>query len=157
MKRVALVLLLALTFVTVTGHASVLDAVIALVFGVLIMVATPGARSPVRALERPSGLLRFLFGVGRELVKGAATMLWVLLGGRTWRTLGMVELPLGERTSAGVAVSSWVTTAGPGSIVVDIDEHAGLMLVNVIDASNPDEVRRDHERFYRRFQTPALP
>jgi hypothetical protein len=43
-------------------------------------------------------------------------------------------------------------TLSPGSFLVDVDWDAGEMLVHVIDASDPEAVRRDAEKYYRLWE-----
>ena len=70
---------------------------------------------------------------------------------------GIVRIPIGDRTRLGVAVSALATTLSPGSVFIDLDEAAGVMLLHVIDASDPDEVRAAHLRFYERYQRRVFP
>jgi multisubunit Na+/H+ antiporter MnhE subunit len=50
-----------------------------------------------------------------------------------------------------------LTTLSPGSVLVDIDWQRRDMLLHVIDASDPDAVRADLERFYDRYQRRVFP
>lgn len=70
---------------------------------------------------------------------------------------GIVAVPIGERTPAGVAVSAMATTLSPGTFLVDVDWERGVMLIHAIDASDPDEVREDHQEFYRKWQSKVFP
>jgi multicomponent K+:H+ antiporter subunit E/multicomponent Na+:H+ antiporter subunit E len=45
----------------------------------------------------------------------------------------------------------------PGEFLVDVDWIERVMLIHVLDASDPEEVRRDHQRFYVRFQRAVFP
>ena len=77
----------------------------------------------------------------------------LVLSGRS----GIVALPIGGRTETGVAVSALVATLSPGEVLVDVDRARGVMLVHVMDAADPEEVRRRHEEFYRRYQQRVFP
>jgi len=70
---------------------------------------------------------------------------------------GIVRIPIGERSERGVAVSALATTLSPGSLLVDVDWHRGDILLHVIDASDPDGLRRDHQHFYDRYQRRVFP
>jgi len=66
-------------------------------------------------------------------------------------------VPIGERTTSGVAVSALTTTMSPGEVLVDIDWERGVMLIHVLDARDPDAVRARHLRFYERYQRRVFP
>ena len=70
---------------------------------------------------------------------------------------GIVAVPIAERSPLGVAVSGLATTLSPGAFLVDVDWEQRVMLIHVLDASDPDEVRADHQRFYRRWQRHVFP
>jgi multisubunit Na+/H+ antiporter MnhE subunit len=42
-------------------------------------------------------------------------------------------------------------------VFIDLDEAAGVMLLHVIDASDPEQVRAAHLRFYERYQRRVFP
>ena len=130
--------------------------------GALLLVLRDRLR-PVRAADAgtlPSRIAWFPVLIG-------AILLDVLLG--TWdvalRVLhlrpiehpGIVEVPVGDRTELGVAVSALATTLSPGTVLVDVDQERGVMLLHVIDASDPDRVRADLQRFYDRAQRGVFP
>jgi len=62
---------------------------------------------------------------------------------------GIVRIPLGQHSRAGIGVVSLLLTISPGSFLVDIDWEDSSMLVHYIDASNPAQLRRDVEKYYR--------
>lgn len=70
---------------------------------------------------------------------------------------GIVVIPMQERTALGVAVSALAMTLSPGSVFVDLDWRRRIMLLHVIDASNPAAVRAHHRHFYERYQRPVFP
>ncbi|MBW3652643.1 MAG: Na+/H+ antiporter subunit E [Actinobacteria bacterium] len=70
---------------------------------------------------------------------------------------GLVRIPIGQRSERGIAVSALATTLSPGSVLVDIDRERGDLLLHVIDASDPDAVRRRLQRFYERYQRRVFP
>jgi multicomponent Na+:H+ antiporter subunit E len=70
---------------------------------------------------------------------------------------GIVAVPMGERTPRGVAVSALATTLSPGTVLIDVDWDRRVMLLHVIDATDPDEVRAREQRFYERYQRRVFP
>jgi multisubunit Na+/H+ antiporter MnhE subunit len=54
-------------------------------------------------------------------------------------------------------VSTLVTTLAPGSVVTEIDWERGVFWLHVLDASDPEGVRRAHQQFYDRYQRRVFP
>lgn len=99
----------------------------------------------------------FALAVFREVVKGTWEVALVTLHLRSLEKPGIVEVPIGERTPAGVAVWAVVTGLPPGSFFVDVDSGRKVVLIHVIDASDPGAFRRQQEEFYRRYQRKVFP
>lgn len=99
----------------------------------------------------------FAAAVLLNIVTGSWKVALVVIGLRPLRQTGIVAVPIGERTQNGIAVSALVTTLSPGTFLVDVDERRGVMLIHTIDASEPDRVRQQHQRFYSRYQKKLFP
>lgn len=101
-------------------------------------------------------LLWYLF---IDILKGTYQIVTITLGLRPLVKPGIVKLPIGAHSPYGVGPVGYFVTLSPGSFMVDIDWEERVMLVHVIDASNPDAVRRDAEKYYRLWEygtyTPA--
>lgn len=108
-------------------------------------------------LGRLLAFLPFVYAVLRDTVVGTWQVTRATLGRRPPEKSGIVAVPIGERTPVGVAVSALVTTISPGALLVDVDWERGVMLIHVMDASDPEEVRRSHEDFYQRYQRKVFP
>ena len=70
---------------------------------------------------------------------------------------GIVPVPIGDRTRIGVVVSSIATTLSPGTLLIDIDWEAGVMLIHAIDAGDPERIKANHQRFYDRYHRRVFP
>lgn len=92
-----------------------------------------------------------------EIVVGTWNVALVVLHLRPLAHPGIVAVPIEERTPLGVAVSALITTLSPGSFLVDVDWKRYVMLIHVLDASDPDAVRQAHQEFYRRYQRRVFP
>ncbi len=92
-----------------------------------------------------------------EIVLGTWRVALVVLGARPLAAPGIVAVPIGERTRAGVVVTALLATLAPGEFLVDVDWRRGVLLVHVLDASDPDAVRERHARFYERYQRAVFP
>ena len=70
---------------------------------------------------------------------------------------GIVAVPIGERTKLGVVVTGVTTSLAPGSILLDVDWQRNMMLIHVIDASDPDQVRAHMQELYDGYQRKVWP
>lgn len=94
-------------------------------------------------------LLWYLF---IDILKGTYQIITITLGVRPLVQPGIVKVPIGAHTPAGVGPVGFFITLSPGSFLVDIDWEEGMMLIHVIDASDPDGVRKDAEKYYRLWE-----
>lgn len=92
-----------------------------------------------------------------DIVRGTWTVALIVVGARPLVNPGIVAVPIGARSRVGVAVSGLATTLSPGSFLVDVDWEANVMLIHVIDASDPDTLRAGFQRFYDRYQRRVFP
>ena len=68
-----------------------------------------------------------------------------------------VAIPFGDRTPLGVTVTGLYASLEPGTVLVDVDDEARVMLFQVADLGNGEPFRRDTERFYQRWQRRVAP
>lgn len=140
-----------------------LDILIGLALGAAVLVGLrdyvlPRSRAgATRVLRRVLAFPRFAAAVVVDIVRGTIEVSLVVLGLRALAAPGVVEIPIGERTPRGVAVSGLATTLSPGAVLIDVDFDRGVMLLHVLDAADPDAVRAAHERFYRDHQRAVFP
>lgn len=95
--------------------------------------------------------------VAREVTTGTWQVAVVSLGLRRPPRAGIVAIPIGERTPEGVAVSALAATLSPGELLIDVDWDERLLFLHVMDASDPDAVRRRHQEIYDRHQRRVFP
>jgi len=108
-------------------------------------------------LRRVARFPVFALAVVCEVVVGTWQVALVVVGLRPLDHPGIVAVPIGDRTPSGVVASALALTLSPGEVLVDIDWRRRVMLLHVIDASDPAAVRARHERFYRRYQRGVFP
>jgi len=130
---------------------------VALVFASRRFVFGDGPARGTSLSRRAVAFLPFALAVFREILTGTWEVTLVTLHLRPLKRPGIVEVPIGERTPAGVAVWSVVAGLPPGSFFVDVDRERGVVLLHVIDAGDPEAVRRQEEEFYRRYQRKVFP
>ena len=119
-------------------------------------------------LERPQGEGRplaarvaaaplLLAALLLEIARGTWDVALRVLGLRPVEHPGIVVIPIGERSELGVAVTGLLAGLSPGSLLLDVDRERQAMLFHVIDASDPDAVRAQLDRFYQRYQRRVFP
>lgn len=109
---------------------------------------------------RPRRLLAFIPFSGalcREIVVGTWTVLRIVLHPRPRNRPGIIAVPHGERTRAGVVVSALATSLSPGSSLIAIDWERREMLVHLLDVPDPDAARAALQQFYERYQRAIFP
>jgi multicomponent Na+:H+ antiporter subunit E len=156
------VALLAAVYLLALGSAHPLD----LAFGLALAAALSfGLRG---RLQRPQGggpslaariaaAPVLLAAVAAEIARGTWDVALRVLHLRSVEHPGIVLVPIGERTELGVAVTGLLVGLSPGSLLLDVDSERRAMLFHVIDASDPDAVRAQLDRFYRRYQRRVFP
>jgi multicomponent Na+:H+ antiporter subunit E len=162
-RYVAAVAGLALVYALALGSFHPLDLLFgaglaaALAFASRRFVFGDGPYGRTSLLRRVAAFVPFSLAVFREIVVGTWEVTLVTLHLRPLGRPGIVEVPLGERTPAGVAVWAVVTGLPPGSFFVDVDGDRGVVLIHILDASDPGAFRRQQEEFYRRYQRAVFP
>ena len=129
----------------------------ALVFASRRFVFGNGPDGRASLLRRVVAFLPFSLAVFREVVVGTWEVALVTLHLRPLNKPGIVEVPIADRTPAGVAVWAVVTGLPPGSFFVDVNGERGVVLIHILDASDPEAFRRQQEEFYRRYQRGVFP
>lgn len=114
----------------------------------------PPTRAPL--LRRLAGLPALVGGTLVDLARGT----WqtaVCLVGRGLADGGLVEVPIPRSGPASAA--AWGVRVGfvPDTVVVDIDEERGRMLLHVVDARDPAAVVAEQHHSYRRRQRRVFP
>lgn len=154
---------LVLVYLLVLASLSPWDVVFGVLLGAVLLRVTRGfgfggRPAPLPGLfRRLVAFLPFAVVTIRDILRGTWNVALVVLHVRPLRRPGIVAVPIAERTPLGVAVSALVTTLSPGAFLVDVDETDRVMLIHVLDASDPDAVRDEHQTFYRRYQRHVFP
>lgn len=154
--------LLTLAYLLVLGSFKPLDIVMGFAISGALIYGT--RRFSFREKPASSNLLGrfvyfwpFLIAEVWNIITGTLNVALVTLHVKPLISPGIVAVPIGERTPTGVAVSAQCTTLSPGTFLVDVDWERGVMLIHAIDASDPDEVRREHQEFYDKWQKKVFP
>jgi multisubunit Na+/H+ antiporter MnhE subunit len=119
--------------------------------------APPPTSRGLTLLGRMVAFVPFAAVVFRNILVGNVEVTLVTLGLRPLVSPGIVAVPIGDRTPAGVAVWAVVTGLPPGSFFVDVDREREVVLIHVLDARDPEAYREEQEYFYRRYQSKVFP
>jgi multisubunit Na+/H+ antiporter MnhE subunit len=132
----------------VTG--AVLGLAVALALRPRSRPARDGAR---RRADRVAASLTTVLSTADEMVRGSWRTALFCLGRRC--SPGLVEIPRGDRSPAGVALWGLLTGEAPDEIVVDVEDE--VLVVHLLDAADPDAVRERHRRAYERHLRRVAP
>jgi multisubunit Na+/H+ antiporter MnhE subunit len=131
-----------------------IGALFALPIAVALRPRKPGA-PPARMLTRAWAAGGLLAQTAAEMVRGSWRVARFCLADEG--SSGLVELPRGDRSPAGVATWGLLTGEAPDEIPVDVDEQRGVLIVHLVDASDPAAVRARHARTHERWLRRAVP
>jgi multisubunit Na+/H+ antiporter MnhE subunit len=137
------------------------DVLVGVVLAVALVVGGRRIRSlgpppPQPLARRLAGVPALLGGTLVDIVRGSwTTALWCVNLRRTPPGLVTIPIPKCPPTSA----AAWGIRVGitPDTVVVELDEERGRMLLHVIDAADPDAVRAEQLDSYRRRQRRVFP
>jgi multisubunit Na+/H+ antiporter MnhE subunit len=118
----------------------------------LVAASRPRRRTPTGGwLRWMTALAATLLSTGGEMVIGTVRTFRFALGG-TARP-GFVEIPRGDRSRRAVALWGVLTGEAPDEYPVDVDDTRDVLIVHVLDASDPLAIRARHadtrERWHR--------
>ncbi|HSI81314.1 MAG TPA: Na+/H+ antiporter subunit E [Solirubrobacterales bacterium] len=162
-SRVVGVILVAAAYLLTLASADPIDVLMAVAISIAVIAGLRRFLLGERALGlrevagRALRLPAFALVVLREIVVGTWQVALVVSGLRQLRRPGIVRIPIGERTPNGVAVTALAITLSPGELLVDVDWDGRVMLIHVIDASDPDGIRARYEQIYERYQRQVFP
>jgi multisubunit Na+/H+ antiporter MnhE subunit len=118
-----------------------------------------GARqaTALNVILRIPAFLRFLLAVFWQVLVGTWDISLIIANLRPFPAAGVVKIPIDSRTKHGVAISALAMTASPGTALIGIDWENSEMFVYVLNASNPDQVRKKYQDFYNHYQRKVFP
>jgi multisubunit Na+/H+ antiporter MnhE subunit len=116
------------------------------IWAALILVLAAGSVGPTRS---PAGWWRWALALVRmivltawEMAIGAVRVAKFCLTGAG--SPGFVEIPRGDRSRHAVALWGVLTGEAPDEYPVDVDDGRHMLIVHVIDATDPDAIRARH-------------
>lgn len=134
---------------------AILGGSIVAVFGGFMFTGEP--HSVTTLARRAAHFPMFVLATIADIVRGTLVMVRVVFSRNPAQNTGFVEVPIGQRSESGLAVSGLANTLSPGTVVVEVDRGSGTWTVHSIDAKDEDALRAEIERFYQRYQRPFWP
>lgn len=119
---------------------------LAIVLGLRAHAVDHREHPPIPVVARAA--IAMVVGTGREMVIGTWRVARFCLGGAA--RPGFVELPRDDRSHRGVALWGVLTGEAPDEYPVDVDDERGVLIVHLVDASDPDAVRERHRLAHER-------
>ena len=108
-------------------------------------------------LRRVVAFPPFAWAICVDIFVGTWMVLGTVLRLRPLSQPGIVAVPLGERSRLGVLISALALSLSPGSTLIEIDWQRRIMLVHLLDASDPAAARASLQHFYERYQRRVFP
>ena len=145
---------LAAIYLLVLTSVDPFDVLEGALIGLAVAVALRPGRTPApkSALTGgPVALASAFLSTGREMIVGSWRVVRFCLH-RGSAAPGFVEVPRDHRTRADLALWGLLTGEAPDEVPVDIDEERGVLLVHLVDASDPDAVRNRHRLAHERMR-----
>lgn len=160
LQRTGTLILLVVTYWIMTSSLAPANLLVGGSISAIIWVLVKRSRdrdAPAVPYWRLFSALWLVYGAVRMVLDGVRIMAPILVGLRTWRNIGNVRVPIGERSDRGVDVNAFIASAAPGTVLVEVDHEESEFVMNVIDASDGDALVRDIDSFYENHQRPIVP
>ncbi len=148
LRAAGLTLIYLLVLTSVHPGDIAIGAVLGLAVAAWLRPRRRAAAAPVPV--SPRGAAAMVARTAAEMVSGSWRTVRFCLGAPA--APGLVEIPRGDRTPFEVAVWGVLTGEAPDEVVVDVEEERDVLVVHLIDASDPEAVRERHRRAYERAQ-----
>jgi multisubunit Na+/H+ antiporter MnhE subunit len=126
------------------------DALVGLVLGTVLAVALRPRRPATLRLAGLVALAPVLVRTAVEMARGSWRTARFCLGAPAQP--GLVEIPRGDRSPARVALWGVLTGEAPDEYPVDVDGERRVLIVHLLNASDPGAVRARHAQADERWQ-----
>jgi multicomponent Na+:H+ antiporter subunit E len=141
MRRIQIALPLFLIYLILSGNTTVLNLVLGALVALGISALLPGGRGrPFSWARIPIflwALLRYVFIVLWDVIKGGVTTARIVLAPKMPLKTGIISIPSGSKTELGTALSAHAITLSPGELVVEMDDE-GNMYTHCLDVDKSE-------------------
>jgi multicomponent Na+:H+ antiporter subunit E len=154
--------LLILVYALVLASFDPWDLAVGAVISTLLLIWAGGClfgERPAPLPDLPRRVVAFVPYLGAVIVDvlvGTWNVALVVLHIRPLRQVGLVAVPIEDRTPTGIAVSALAATLSPGAVFVDVDRDRQAMLFHIL-ATDPTTFAAAQQQMYRRYQRHVFP
>lgn len=143
-------LVLAMTWVGMTGSFRLANLALGFVLGYLVLWATPLLSSRTSYFRKVVQVGEFVAFFARELVVSAVRIaVEAVTPGQRARP-GIVRVPLEPASDGAITLLANLVTLTPGSLTLDVAPDRGALFVHVLFVDDPDAVRREIKAGFER-------
>lgn len=156
-------LLLALTWVMITGAYGIADWIIGLIFGFLVLWLSWRAffdepftlrhylrfrtRKPLLTIWRWLGFIGFGFV---EIVKSNIAVARVVLAPTLQIKPGIIAIPLDVQSDAGITTFANLITLTPGTVALDVSSDRKTLYIHAFSVEDAEQLRRETKAEFER-------
>lgn len=150
MTQAGLVIWLTVLWLVLWRDVSTANVVSGVVAGVVVTSVFPGTeRAPRRHTLSPLWVVVFFFHALWKLIEANLLLAWEILTPRDHTRSGIIGIEVEGVSDLVVTLIANVITLTPGTVTLEIRRHPTTLYLHVLHLRDPEDVRRDVERFER--------
>ena len=146
MRTLQLSIPLFLVYLALTGNLAPANLIMGVLVSLGVSLLLPKAGLPSFSFARLPGflwaMLRYLFIVASDVVKGGIATARIVLDPNLPLNSGIIAIPSGSRSELGTALSAHAITLSPGEMVVAIDDQ-GVMYTHCLNVNDSEKMVAD--------------
>lgn len=143
MSAFGLNLLLAISWIALTGSVSFANLIAGFVFGYGALWMLQPLVGQTRYFKRVIAWIKLVVMFHYELFVSSITVLWDIITPKHRAEPAIIEMPLDVRSNAGILLVTNLISLTPGTLSLDVSEDRRTLLVHAMFASDPDALIRD--------------
>ncbi|HEX7096643.1 MAG TPA: Na+/H+ antiporter subunit E [Acidimicrobiales bacterium] len=145
MKRLAAALVA--IWILLWGDFSLANVLTGTAAAITVLVAFPGERDDgAHHVLRPGSFVRLAGYLLKQLVRSNLLLAREVLSRTSRLRTAVIAMELKTKSPALITATTNLMALNPGTIVIELDERAGVVYVHVFYLNDVDEIRRDAER-----------
>ncbi|WP_050348367.1 Na+/H+ antiporter subunit E [Arsenicicoccus sp. oral taxon 190] len=140
---------LAVVWILLWGNVSWGNVVAGLAVAVVVQLLFPLPRVMSGVRVHPWGFLVLLGAFLRDLVVASVWVAWLAVRPRPISKGTVIEVQLTERDDLLRTAVAELTSLVPGTVVVDLEPEDGILVMHVLDRSDPADLQAERDRVGR--------
>ena len=139
MRQIQIAIPIFIIYLALSGNLTLPNLVVGMLAALLVSVLLPKFNTPTFNWKRLPvflwSLLRYLFVVAADILKGAISTARIVLDPKLPINPGIIKIHSGSSTELGSALSAHAISLSPGELVVEMDSK-GDLFVHCLDVDN---------------------